>query len=269
MSVSPPDTPADSTTIAVLARLHGARPLVLMLDVDGTLAPLAPRPEDAAVPPETRAVVAALAACPDTRVALVSGRAAADALRMLAVPGLAAAGNHGFELVSPGGGARAHPAAAPYASALRAAVAELRDRLAGVEGALVEDKGPTISVHYRLVAPHAADAVRAAAQDVAATLGLRASGGKLVTEIRPPVAIDKGTAALALALELGGAVPSAGLFFAGDDTTDEDAFEQLRAHHPAAVTVHVGDREFTAAEFRVRDAPALRELLAALLRDRS
>ena len=260
---------ATETATTVVARLHGARPLVLMLDVDGTLAPIAARPEDAAVPPETRAVVAALAARADVRVALVSGRAAADALRMLAIPALSAAGNHGFELVTPGGGARAHPAAAPYEGALRAAVAELRTRLAGVEGALVEDKGPTISVHYRLVAPHATDGVRLAAEEVAAALGLRASGGKLVTEIRPPVAIDKGTAVLALAVELGGDVSGARLFFAGDDATDEDAFEQLRAHHPTAVTVHVGDRESTAAEFRVHDAPALRELLAALLRDRS
>ena len=258
----------DAQTAATLARLRGT-PLVLMLDVDGTLAPIAPRPEDAAVPPETRAVVAGLAALPDTRVALVSGRAAADALRLLAVPALAAAGNHGFELVTPAGGTRAHPAAAPYASALRAAVADLRARLGGIEGAFVEDKGLTLSVHYRLVAPDAADRVRTAAEEVAAARGLRASGGKLVTEIRPPVAIHKGTAVLALADELAGGAPGAAFFFAGDDVTDEDAFEQLRGRHPGGVTVHVGSRPDTSAEFQVADVGALRELLAAVLRDRS
>jgi trehalose 6-phosphate phosphatase len=240
-----------------------------MLDVDGTLAPIAPRPEDAAVPPETRAVVAALAGLPATHVAVVSGRAAADALRMVAVPALSAAGNHGFELVTPAGGARAHPEAAPYAAALGGAVADLRARLGGIEGAMVEDKGLTISVHYRLVAPPDAPRVRAAAAEVAAARGLRASDGKLITEIRPPVAVHKGTAVLALAEELGGGAPTAAFFFAGDDVTDEDAFEHLRARYPAAVTVHVGSRPDTAAEFRVPDAPALRELLAAVLRDRS
>lgn len=253
---------------AAVARLGGARALILLLDVDGTLAPIAGRPEEAAVPPETREVVAALAARPDTRVALISGRAAADALRMLAVPGLAAAGNHGFELVTPRRGARAHPEAAPYHAALRAAAAELRARLAGVDGALVEDKGATLSVHYRQVPPGQADAVRGAAEAVAARHGLRASVGKLVSEIRPPLAIHKGTAALALAVELSEDLPGATLFFAGDDVTDEDAFEQLRAHDRTAVTVHVGDHPHTAAEFRVPDVRALRELLAAVLRAR-
>jgi trehalose 6-phosphate phosphatase len=253
-------TAPTSAHAPLLARLQGA-PLVLMLDVDGTLAPIAARPEDAAVPPETRAVVAALASAPGVAVALVSGRGAADALRLVGIDGLAAAGNHGFELVTAAGGSRPHPAAAPYAGALAGAVADLRAALHGVEGALVEDKGLTISVHYRLVAEGERPRVEEAAHAAARAHGLHAGDGKLIVELRPPVAIDKGTAVLALASELGGSAPGASLLFAGDDVTDEDAFVSLRAHDPAAVTVHVGSRPDTAAEFRVPDAPAFADLL--------
>ncbi len=255
------------TAPAPLARLRGT-PLVLMLDVDGTLAPIAPRPEDAFVPPETRALIAAFAARADTHVALVSGRAAADALRLVAVPGLWAAGNHGFELARPGLAPRAHPDVAPFRDAVAAAALDLRSALADLAGVIVEDKGLTLSVHYRLASIDAVPAVLAAAERVALTRNLRASTGKMIVELRPPMPIDKGTAVLALAAELGGQVPGASLLFAGDDVTDEDAFVRLRAEHPHAVTVHVGDRATTAAEFRLRDTAAFQALLAALLADR-
>ena len=258
--------PHDAATI--VARLGGT-PLVLLLDVDGTLAPIAPRPEDAVVPSETRQVIAELARRPGVRIALVSGRAAADALRMLALSGLAAAGNHGFELVGRDGQTRVHPDAVPFLSAVRAAAGELRDELAAIDGAQVEDKGPTVSVHYRRVDPAQAAEVRARARAAAARHGLRTGEGKLVVELRPPVAVDKGTAVLTLAEELGAGTPDTSLLFAGDDVTDEDAFRALRASHPHAVTVHVGTSVETAAEFAVPDAPAVRELLAALLASRA
>ncbi|CAA9357568.1 MAG: Trehalose-6-phosphate phosphatase [uncultured Gemmatimonadaceae bacterium] len=261
-----PRTPGDAA--AILPRLAGT-PLVLLLDVDGTLAPIAERPEDAVVPSETRQVIAGLARLPGVRVALVSGRAAADALRMVALSGLAAAGNHGFELVGGDGESRVHPAAAPYLSAVRAAAADLREELASVEGAQVEDKGPTVSVHFRRVDPAHAGAVRDAARRAGVRHGLRTGDGKLVVELRPPVEVHKGTAVLTLADELGGGAPSASLLFAGDDVTDEDAFHALRGAHPRAVTVHVGASPHTAAEFAVPDAPALRAVLAAVLAARS
>ena len=257
---------APATTL--LGRLQGT-PLVVMLDVDGTLAPIAPRPEDAAVPPATREALAALAAQGDVRLALVSGRAGVDALRVVGIPRLWAAGNHGFELVAPDGRVRAHADAVPYRAAVAAAAAELRDALAGVPGAIVEDKALTLSVHYRLVAPEQVEQVRSAATATAATHGLRASGGKMIVELRPPVAIDKGTAVISLADELGARLAGASVLFAGDDVTDEDAFRALRREIPQAVTVLVGDRPDTHAEFQVPDPDALRSLLATLVERRS
>jgi trehalose-phosphatase len=188
---------------------------------------------------------------------------------MVGGTGLWAAGNHGFEFVSPQAGRQPHPAAAPFLPTIAATAAELRAALAGVEGVLVEDKALTISVHYRLVDPAAADEVRATAERIARAHGLRPSGGKLIVEIRPPVALDKGTAVIALAEELGDGSDDAAFLFAGDDVTDEDGFRRLRADHPRAVTVHVGSGHETAAEFTVPDVPAFRELLAALLASRA
>jgi len=82
-----------------------------------------------------------------------------------------------------------------------------------------------------------------------------------VLEIRPPVGVNKGTAISRLVGDLGGFTHGASVLFAGDDITDEDAFRFLREHHPTAVTICIGDRVDTAAEFTFRDTDQLRALL--------
>lgn len=246
-------------------RLAG-RPLVVMLDVDGTLAPIVSRPEEAAVPPETRAAVAVLATRPHTTIALVSGRAAGDARRMVAVSNVWVIGNHGAEIVDPDGEEAVDPQVAPYEQAMAQARETLRGLLAPVQGALVEDKRWTLSVHYRLVDPKVVGRVQSTVSGVARDLGLRVHEGKMVHEVRPPVRVDKGTAVFALAGRLGGLADGASLLFAGDDRTDEDAFRVLRHRAPRAVTVRVAEdgAADTVAEFTVADPPAILRLLEEL-----
>ena len=256
-----------SDVLAAIGTRVDGRPLVVLLDVDGTLAPIAPRPEDARVPAETTSVIAALAAAPEVHVALVSGRAASDSARMVPVPGLWALGNHGMERRSPDGNVLPAPEVAEWEDRVAAAARELGAVARQTAGALVEDKRWTISLHYRLVDDAAVPALVQSARRVAADAGLRVTEGKKVVELRPPVAIDKGTAAVALAEELGGFTGSGTVFFAGDDRTDEDAFRALRARSPRAVTVRVcNERIETAAEFRLEEPAALRELLAGVAR---
>jgi trehalose 6-phosphate phosphatase len=179
----------------------------IVLDVDGTLAPIVPRPEDAAVPEATRAELRRLV----RRYALVaclSGRAGEDARRIVDVEGIEYVGSHGLELE-------------PDADAWRG---RLREFVATVSWP-VEDKGLTVSFHYR-GAPDE-EAARAELELVAAraeTAGLRARFGRKVLELRPPVDADKGTAVAQLVRrhELRRAL------YAGDDTTDLDAFRGLR-----------------------------------------
>lgn len=248
----------------VRERLNGS-PLVLMLDVDGTLAPIAARPEEATVPPETRRAVAALAArSPEVRVALVSGRAASDARRLVGVANLWVVGNHGAETVGPDGETTVDPRVLPFRAAVGAAARQLAGAAAPVPGVLVENKVWSLSVHWRLADPGIVPRLRALVDDVARRHGLAVREGKAVYELRPPVPVHKGTAVLALAQSLGALAPGASLFYVGDDQTDEDAFRLLRAQVRNAVTAHVGQGR-TAAEFSLPDPGAVRELLVSLL----
>jgi trehalose 6-phosphate phosphatase len=180
----------------------------LLFDVDGTLAPIVSRPELATVPQETRRELSRLAAR-YLLVACVSGRAGEEAARLVGVEGIRYVGNHGLEL-------------APEATALAGRIAEFRDAV----GLPVEDKGLSLSYHYREAADE--DAARAELEAVAERAleqGLDARWGRKVLEIRPRVEADKGTAVRELVGETGA---RRGLY-AGDDTTDLDAFSGLRA----------------------------------------
>ena len=95
-------TENDPDLLIPAARLAG-RPLLLLLDVDGTLAPIAPHPTLAHVPDNTRRLIAALAATPGVTVVLVSGRAAPDAKRLVGVERVWTVGNHGAEIIAPNG----------------------------------------------------------------------------------------------------------------------------------------------------------------------
>ena len=192
--------------LAPLSRAPGRSALVL--DVDGTLAPIAPRPELAAVPEATRVELERLAGT-YLLVACVSGRAGTDARRLVGVDGVEYVGNHGLELD-------------PRAKVLAGDIARFREAV----GLPVEDKTLSLSYHYR----EAEDEERARAELEAVAVKAQAAGldarwGRKVLEIRPPVPADKGTAVRAL-LERSGA--RRGLYV-GDDTTDLDAFAGLAA----------------------------------------
>ena len=238
---------------AELRQRLGGVPLLLLLDVDGTLAPIAPRPELAEVPAETSECIAALAAGNDVIVALVSGRAAADARRMVRVANTWVVGNHGYEIVSPDGESLVDPQVEPYRSVVAQAERRLAPKLVQVPGVILEDKRWTLSIHYRLANPAVVPRVRSLVEETADSLGLRVTEGKMVLEVRPPARINKGTAVLVLAKRLHALSDGASLVFIGDDRTDEDAFRALRLRNQRAVTVRVAPDETTgtAAEFGV------------------
>ena len=257
----------DAATGIPIERLLG-QPLVLMLDVDGTLAPIAPNPSFARVPPETRRIITAFVARPDVIVALVSGRAAHDARRLVGVDNLWTIGNHGAELVSPDGDTSVHPAVARYAEHMARTARALEPLVAPFEGVLLENKTWTLSVHYRGADDGIVPRLRAIVDDVVRRNGLRVTEGKKVFEIRPPVQVDKGTAIYQLAADLGALGDDASLFFGGDDATDEDAFRLLRLRCPGAVTVQVGTQSDTSAGYVVATPDDLRALLERVARYR-
>jgi trehalose 6-phosphate phosphatase len=201
--------------------------LLLLLDFDGTLAPIVARPELAAMPPATRAALDRLRALPGVETAVVSGRGLADVRERAGVPGIAYAGNHGMEIEG-GGLHRLHAEAAAARPALEQAAAAIRPLADAVAGAFLEDKQLTLSLHYRLAdgreVPALLESVRAA---VSPLPDLHLTEGKMVLEVRPRVEWDKGRAVLFL-LEQLAPPPGAPVLYFGDDRTDEDAFRALR-----------------------------------------
>jgi trehalose-phosphatase len=245
--------------------------MLLLLDVDGTLAPIAERPEYAIVPPATQRVLGELTETAETYVAIISGRSARDARRLVGLRDVWVIGNHGIEVARPNG----EPVVREDIARFERQIADAVDRCNAIAdsapGVIVEDKRWTLSVHYRLASPEIVPAVSAHVAKVTSEFGLRVTVGKEVLEVRPPVDINKGTASVELARELHALSDDASLFVAGDDRTDEDAFIDLRIAQSAAVTVHVASNEdlpTTAAEFVVADTDEMRTLLEIILEQR-
>jgi trehalose 6-phosphate phosphatase len=221
----------------------------LFIDVDGTLAPIVERAEDAHVPERTSRVLAGLGrryAC----VACISGRAAAEARRLVGVGGIAYAGSHGAELIAPGGkSAAVLPAFDGWAERVKAFAAERDERDLRLLRVRIEDKGPIVGLHWR-GAPDE-DAARERLEQVAREAeqaGLATHWGRKVLEIRPPVAFDKGQALTELVRRFG----VARALYAGDDVTDLDAYAALDAlaatgELEAAVRVGIASDEGPAA----------------------
>ena len=204
-------------------RLLAAEPerAAVLLDVDGTLAPIVARPEDAYVPEETRGELARLAGR-YALVACVSGRPRSEVERMVGVAGVAVVGEHGLEL-------------APEAAAWADRVAEFAR---GVDWP-AERKPLSVSFHFRRADDQeAARAYLTRVADAAEAEGLVPRWGRMVLEVRPPVAADKGTAVRTLVTRAG--VRRA--LYAGDDRTDLDAFNGLDGLE-LGVRVAVGSAE--------------------------
>lgn len=253
-----PPRPDDVAAWRVARGRAGA--MLVALDFDGTLAPIVAHADDAQPPPETVAAVRSLAARPDTSVAIISGRGLADAAARLPVEGLAFAGNHGLEIRGPDI-ERVHPGAREAMGALASCRDAITAAIAEVPEAWVEDKGLTLSVHYRNTPESLHARVQAAVRHTAhAHTGLRITEGKRIVEVRPDVDWDKGRALLWL-VEALGLPEGAPVVYIGDDTTDEDAF---RVVADRGIGILVGDPRPTAARFRVESPAAVAALLERL-----
>lgn len=213
--------------------------LVLLLDFDGTLAPIVDRPELAAMPPRTRRALLRLMAMDGVTAAVVSGRGLADVRERAAIPGIAYAGNHGMEIEG-AGLHRIHPEAAAARPLLQAAAARIEADLEGIDGAFLEDKGLTLSVHYRMAPDHAEEVREIVLEAADGHPELQVTEGKMVLEVRPRVEWDKGRAVIFL-LDQMRPPADAPVLYLGDDRTDEDAFRALRGWDPAAEGVLVAD----------------------------
>jgi alpha,alpha-trehalase len=235
--------------------------LAVFLDYDGTLTPIADRPELATLSEDMRAALKRLARLYTT--AVISGRALADVKQLVDLVDVFYAGNHGLEIAGPQNTQIKYEQGLEYLDVVDAAHDTIKSQVGHIDGILIEHKQFSLSVHYRLVADSELPAIEAAVDNVIANEPrLRKHHGKKVFEIRPHIDWNKGKAVLwllnALALDTDTVIP----VYIGDDVTDEDAF---RAVKERGIGIRVmGEPAPSQAHYRLRDPTEVQKFLDAL-----
>ena len=257
-------------SIAPLLAVLRERPLGVLSDIDGTLSPIVDRPGEATVPEPVREALRGLLA-KGVRIGLISGRSLEMARQMVGIDEAAYATEHGLRLWLEGQEEEA-PGLAQYEVLARQAEEELRPLCGEAAGVEIENKGPLLAVHYRRAANRTAAraAILEAIGDSEAAASFRTHEGRMVVELRPPLAADKGTALETLAERLG----LKGIVCLGDDVTDIDMFEaaaRLRESGTAVATVAVRSGEAAqamteAADYSVEGVEEVEWLLREMAR---
>ena len=227
--------------------------VLLLFDYDGTLTPIVDRPDLAVLAPETKALLASLSRDERFILGIISGRSLDDVRGRVGVSGLVYAGNHGLEIQGPGLDF-IHPAAEELRETQGRVYARLREEFVDAPGVILEDKGLTLSLHYRLTPQEYVDNVEKKFADTVAPFlaegQLQIARGKKVLEVRPTGPWNKGTAITKIGETYGSSALS--VFF-GDDVTDEDGFAVVQEGEGIAVMVGPAGQP-TQALYRV-DSP--------------
>jgi len=229
---------------------------LLLLDYDGTLAPIVPDPEEAFLLPGMKELLDELRGIAGVHIAVVSGRALCD-VRLKVGLDVTYAGNHGLEIE--GSGIDFVDKDAKAAAGIVSRICEdLRDAVARIPGAVLEMKGLSASVHFRRVREEDEGRLAAAVHEAAARYSeqIAVLPGNKILEIRPRVTSHKGTAAQLILQSLSAGSDVLPVCI-GDDLTDEDMFRQF----PEGITVRVGRCEDSAAKYCLRGVPEVAEML--------
>ncbi|MFT3774455.1 MAG: bifunctional alpha,alpha-trehalose-phosphate synthase (UDP-forming)/trehalose-phosphatase [Minicystis sp.] len=244
----------------VAQRMREAPRLVMILDYDGTLVPIAPLPELAEPDTELLDLLRDLAARPSTRVHLASGRRQEDLERWFGALPIDLHAEHGFTSRAPEGAWTTVPLPAPdWIPEVQAIFDEIAER---TPGSFVEHKSQGLAWHYRVADFELA---RERLRELSARLAeplrvhdLESIRGAKVLEVRPR-GLHKG---LVVARALSRAPEGTAVAAIGDDRTDEDLFAALP---PNALAIHVGGG-VSRAMYRLPDPAAVRRWLRSFLR---
>ena len=225
-----------SNWIEFLFRLRNSKHIFLFLDYDGTLSPIAPTPEEAHLPRRTKKLLKGLIKNPRFTLAVISGRSLRDIKRTVGLKGIIYAGNHGLEIAQVSGRIFDSPPILKK-SPLKTIYLALGAGLRHIKGVRVENKGCTLSVHFRLVKPGERVSVKKIfgriVKPYVFSKSIKLSSGKMVLEVRPATTWDKGRAVLYLLGKKKDVLP----LYIGDDVTDIDAF---RAIKDRGISIFVG-----------------------------
>ncbi len=249
--------------------IRAASHILLLSDYDGTLTPIVNRPDEAVLPMAVRDKLRALVEQSAFRVGIISGRPLSEARALVGIEGIYYAGNHGLEIEGPGL-KFAHPAAEVARAEIKDLARQFSAKLGGIEGVIVEDKGLSLSIHYRLVKQSDENPIAENFHQIAAPLlregKVRVTSGKKVWEVRPPVDWHKGKAVTMIMNEMKALLKYEQLptIYLGDDTTDEDAFEVI--HRPEGWSIFIGgDNPSSNADYFLNSTSEVMTFLSRLL----
>lgn len=253
----------------VAQQLSRADHVFLLSDYDGTLTPIVERPENADLSPATRHLLGEMVRQRRYTVGVISGRALSDLKARVGLKGIVYAGNHGLEIEGPNL-SFVHPVAREIKEVFNALGQVLRRGLSSITGAIVEHKGLTLSVHYRLVDQARVAEVKDVFEqtlDVSRLLGqVKTTQGKKVYEVRPAVDWDKGKAVSLILHHFTRAHPGTEptVVYLGDDLTDEDGFKVVQGL--GGISMYVGDDQpNTSAQYCLRSPAEVHEFLGRLV----
>jgi trehalose 6-phosphate phosphatase len=230
--------------------------MLCVFDFDGTLSPIVPQPDSAALPPEVRERLLTLATL--APVAILTGRSLADIGMRLGFEPHYVIGNHGLEGM-PGWEGRSKDYATACATWRSALELALLDKQRFDPGIRLEDKKYSLSVHYRMARNQAQTEQRLSALFETLSPAPRVVAGKCVYSLMPVDAAHKGGALEELMQQ----AEATTAIYVGDDVTDEDVF---RLHRPDVLTVRIEPHPDTAAEFYLPAMPDIVQLLDELVR---
>jgi trehalose-phosphatase len=231
------------------------------------LAPIRDKPNQAFISKKTKDLLGRLAKASNYKVAVISGRSLKDVKNKIGIKNIIYAGNHGLEIEGPGikFKKQIHPRSL---AALKSIGQELTGKLSGIKGAFVEDKGLTLSLHYRLVNKKYIPEVKAIFRETLtrylADNSIRIKPGKMIFEVRPAINWNKGKVVLWLLAKQLLTDKSKKMLpiYIGDDMTDEDAFCAIRNK---GVAIFVGMPRESCAKYYLKSTYEVTKLLQQVL----
>lgn len=243
----------------IARRIDRAPYLALAVGFDGTLAPLLEQPAGGRLTPRLQQALRVLASLPTVTTMIFSGRERADLQERIGIPGLYYAGNHGLE-ISGAGVLFIEPTASERCATLHTLASTLTEQVRHLQGVVVEDKGLTLTVHYRDLSSERHEELRRIVHSTLAGSNhpFVLTTGDAVYDIRPRVYWNKGDAVRWLLKNL--ERESALVLYLGDDATDEDAFTVLADD----ITIRVDGGAETTAQFELDNFAEVEEFLSWL-----
>jgi len=237
--------------------------ILLLLDYDGTLTPIVEIPGKAIIQRDTKELLQKLSGSPYCKIGIISGRMLEDIKNIVGIQGIIYAGNHGLEIEGPK--IKFESRVSPRVkSIIRNIAADMQKRLSGIKGTLIENKGLTLSIHYRLVGREDMPAFEEVISEVTNPYVVRdeikVDSGKKVYEIKPPAKWGKGKVALwflARQQFISGEKDVLPVYI-GDDITDEDAFKALKRK---GLTVFVGEPGSSKADYYLKNTEEVTKFL--------